>query len=145
MVCIICFCCFNFHSHTHSFYCSERATKTGGLWNLLYICHKPEPLGMEFKYIVDGTTIRGTILWLQIQEYKHLMCALEYKHNIGGTVMCVMRCVTKISNFAHHWQDEIESVHTPYLFFGDSWFGSIKALSSVILNFLFLVILLVFL
>ena len=73
----------------------------------------------------------GTMLWLEIQEGKDRMRALEYTHDLGGTAACVTRGVTKVSHFAHHGQREIEAVDTPYLFFGDSWFGSVKAASNV--------------
>jgi len=106
-----------------------RTTKTGGLPNLLYVCRKPELLGTEFKNIVDGMIV--TMIWLEIQEVEHRMRALEYTHDLGGTAACVMRGVTKVSHFAHHRQHEIESVDTPYLLFGDSWFGSVKAVSNV--------------
>jgi len=72
-----------------------------------------------------------TMLWLGIQEGKDRMRALEYTHDLGGTAACVMRGVTKVSHFAHHGQREIEAVDTPYLFFGDSWFGSVKAASNL--------------
>ena len=59
------------------------------------------------------------------------MRTLEYTHDTGGIEACVMRGVTKVSHFAHHGQREIESVNTPYLFFGDSLFGSVKVASNM--------------
>ena len=59
------------------------------------------------------------------------MRALEYMYDLGGTSACVMRGVTEVSHFAHHGQIKIESIDTPYLLFGDSWFGSVKAASNV--------------
>ena len=48
-----------------------RTTKTGKLPNISYIQRKPEPLGTEFKCIVDGFT--GIMLWLEVQEGKERM------------------------------------------------------------------------
>jgi len=84
---------------------------------------------MEFKNIVDG--MKETILWLEIQEGKHRIRALEYTHDPGGTVACIMRGVTQVSHFPHHGQSQIESIDTPYLFFSGSWFGSVKASYNV--------------
>ena len=56
-----------------STYC--RTTATGGLPNISFIKRKPEPLGTEFKNIVDGLTVQ--ILWLEIQEGKDRMKTKE--------------------------------------------------------------------
>ena len=59
------------------------------------------------------------------------MRALECTHYLGGAAACVMRGVTGVSHFSHHGQSQIESIDTPYLFFGESWFGSVKVASNV--------------
>lgn len=102
-----------------------RTKKAGNLPNLSYIQRKSEPLGTEFKNIVDGMT--WTMIWLEIQEGKHWMRHLIYTHDLSGIVACVI----KVSHFSHHGQREIESVDTPYLFYGYSWCGSIKVASRV--------------
>ena len=53
-----------------------RTTKTGTLPNLSYVARKPEPLGTEFKNIVDGVT--GVLLWLEIQEGKQRMSTKSF-------------------------------------------------------------------
>ena len=54
---------FNFFTHF-----LIRTTKTGDLPNISYVLRKPEPLGTEFKNVVDGMT--GNMLWLELQEGK---------------------------------------------------------------------------
>jgi len=53
-----------------------RTTKTGNLPNLLYVKRKLDPLGTEFKNIVDEMT--GAMLWLEIQEDKVRMFTKEH-------------------------------------------------------------------
>ncbi len=53
-------------NHTSFFLPSFRTTATGGLPNLSFITRKPEPLGTEFKILVDGFS--GQMIWLEIQE-----------------------------------------------------------------------------
>ena len=66
----------------------HRTTKTGTLPNISFIKRKPEPLGTEFKNIVDG--ISGNMVWLEIQEGKDRMKDKEY-HNLGSTIACSLR------------------------------------------------------
>ena len=107
-----------------------RTTKIGGLPNLSFVACKPEPLGTEFKNIVDG--MNGAMLWLKIQEGKKRMQQREYTQDLGGTAACVMRGVTEATNFKHRPDINIEdNDNTPYLFLGDSWFGSVKPTANV--------------
>ena len=55
-----------------------------------YIKRKPEPLGTEFKNLVDG--LSGQMVWLEIQEGVDRMSKKEFS-NLGGTVACVIRGV----------------------------------------------------
>ena len=66
-----------------------RTTKTGGLPNLSYIARKPKPLGTEFKNIVDGMS--GVMMWLEIQEGKNRMRALEHTEARGDRSVCIER------------------------------------------------------
>ena len=59
------------------------------------------------------------------------MRALEYTHDLVGTSVCVMRGITEVSHPPHHGLSKIESIDTPHLFFGNSWFGSVKAACNV--------------
>jgi len=122
------------HTYIILLFASFRTTKTGGLPNLSFVARKPEPLGTEFKNIVDGMT--GAMLWLEIQEGKERMRQREYTQDLGGTAACVLRGVKDTAHFKHHPDNDIEdNDDTPYLFFGDSWFGSVKAAANVkILN-----------
>ena len=73
-----------------------RTTKTGGLPNISYIKRKPEPLGTEFKNVVDG--IAGNIIWLEIQEGKERMKNKQFQ-NLGSTAACTLRGVCATRNF----------------------------------------------
>jgi len=108
----------------------KRTTKTGGLPHLSFIARKPEPLGTEFKNLVDGVT--GAMLWLEIQEGKERMKKKQFQ-NMGSTAACVMRGVAACgSTFMNLPIIETEErIHEPRLFFGDSWFGSVKAAVEV--------------
>ena len=87
---------------------------------------QPEPLGTEFKNLVDA--YNGQMMWLKVMEGKERMRKTEYTSEFGVTVGCVMRGVKHVEEFA-------ENTHLPNrgprLFFGDSWFGSVKAACQV--------------
>ena len=109
-----------------------RTTKTGNLPNLSYIKRKPEPLGTEFKNIVDGLT--GSMLWMEIQEGKLRMANKEHQ-DLGSTCACVLRGVAETSKYKSFpieddTQDTAEQ-DRKRLYFGDSWFGSVKAVANV--------------
>ena len=99
---------------------------------------KPEPLGTEFKTIVDG--LSGIMLWLEVQEGKERMSKLAHTKELGGAAACVVRGVEAMQD--HQYIDDLDlDLHSnddnapqekkPFLFFADSWFGSIKAVSEV--------------
>ena len=52
---------------------------------------KPEPLGSEFKNIVDG--LSGEMVWLELQEGKNRMATKEYQQELDTTAACVLRGV----------------------------------------------------
>ena len=65
---------------------------------------KPEPLGKEFKNLVDAYS--GQIMWLEVMEGKERMCKTEYTSEFGVIVACVMRGVKYVKEFA-------ENTHLP--------------------------------
>ena len=87
---------------------------------------KPEPLGTEFKNLVDAYS--GQMMWLEVMEGKERMRKIEYTSEFGVTVGCVMRGVKHVEEFA-------KNTHLPgrgpRLCYGDSCFGSVKVASQV--------------
>ena len=69
-----------------------------------YIKRKPEPLGTEFKNLVDG--LSGQMIWLEIQEGVDRMSKKEFS-NLGGTVACVIRGVKASQDLQHIPLDEL--------------------------------------
>lgn len=107
-----------------------RTSKTRGLPNLSFVVCKFEPLGTDFKNILDGMT--GAMFRSEVQEGKEKMQQCEYTKDLGGTAACVMRGVTEAANFKHHPDINIEdNDDIPYLFIVDSFFGSMKAAANV--------------
>jgi len=102
-----------------SFGLIERTTKTVRLPHLSFIVRKPEPLGTEFKNLVDGVT--GTMLWLEIQEGKERIKKKQFQ-NMGSTAACVMRGVKACGSTFMNLPiiETKERIHEPRLFFGDS-------------------------
>jgi len=79
--------------------------------------------------MVDGMT--GAMLWLEIQEGKFRMTTKEHQV-LGSTAACVLRGVQateKLTRFPTV-HDEGEEV-SQRLYYGDSWFGSVKAVAAV--------------
>ena len=99
--------------------------------NLLYVARKLEPLGTEFKTLVEG--LCGNLLWLEVQEGKHRMNSKKYQE-LGGTDACVMGGATSCGNFLLYMVDSCDDGDLPAstkLFFGDSWFGSVNSLAAL--------------
>ena len=90
---------------------------------------KPEPLGTEFKNLVDG--FQGDLVWKEIMEGKERMSKKEYS-GLGGTAACVMRGVTATQDmdFIPNDQEE-DNADKKRLYYGDSWFGSVKTAENV--------------
>ena len=59
---------------------------------------KPEPLGTEFKNLVDG--LSGHLVWFEIQEGKERMKKKEFS-NLGGTAACVIRGIKASQDLKH--------------------------------------------
>ena len=89
---------------------------------------KPEPLGTEFKNLVDAYS--GLMLWLEVMEGKERMHKKEHTKEVGVTAACVMRGVKHTEEFKIADSTYLLSSQ-PRLFFGDSWFGSVKAACQV--------------
>ena len=135
-----------------------RQTKTGDLPNLSYIARKPEPLGTEFKVVVDG--ISGCMSSIEIQEGKERMKKKEFNKDLGTTAGCVMRMIDELKhqakvNLPGDWNEWVDpSAQEPEaapsqdgsdlvseisdqialdapteIWLGDSWFGSVKSVA----------------
>ena len=96
--------------------------------HLSFIARKPEPLGTEFKNLVDGLT--GEMLWMEVQEGKDRM-KLKPHQNLGSTAACVLRGVETTCNFSTFPNLPSDTANSKRLYFGDSWFGSVKATLAV--------------
>ena len=94
-----------------------------------------EPLGTKYQNIGDG--ISGVMLWLETQEGKERMRS-KYSQNMGSTDASTLRGViaTFNSEFLQYTepQDEPEDKPRQRLFLGDSWFGSLKTVKSIMPN-----------
>ena len=115
-----------------------RTTKSGNLPNLSYVQRKPEPLGTEFKNLVDGMV--GDLCWLEVQEGKERMSKKQYHMSLGACSATVMRGVVDSSSSVpiplgveRPMVDNDGSEGTNYkkLFLGDSWFGSVRSCLEV--------------
>ena len=79
----------------------------------------------------------SVMMWLEIQEGTSRMRALEHMQVLGGTTGCVLRGINAMCTFTHHIQEltmedgeEINS-RSPFLYFTDSCFGSVKYASNM--------------
>lgn len=103
-----------------------RKGKTGGLPNISYIQRKPEPLGTEFKSLACSVT--GIMLYLEIQRGKDEMLKWSRMHReLGATTSCTLRAVIDTENCGQNCE-----THRKNLFYGDSWFSSVKTADAVI-------------
>ena len=104
----------------------NRTTKSSTLPNLSFIMRKPELMGFEFKNLVDAYS--GQMMWSEAMKGKEGKRKTEYTSEFGVTVGCVMRGVKHVEEFA-------KNTHLlgrgPRLFFGESWFGSVKTAYQV--------------
>ena len=89
---------------------------------------KQEPLGTEFKTLVDAYS--GQMLWLEVMEGKERMRGKKYTKEFGVTASCVMRGVEHLEKFEFTDCAYLPSIR-PRLFFGDLWFGSVKVTCQV--------------
>ena len=76
----------------------------------------------------------GALLLLEIQEGKKRMRRKPYQE-LGSTAACVLRGTVGCGDFVSLLQnlDDVDGDMTPSpkLFLGDSWFGSINALTAI--------------
>ena len=105
-----------------------RTTKTGKLPNTSYIHRRPEPLGIEFKCVVDDFS--GIKLWMEIQEGKERMKMKEFS-NLGGTAACSIRGVKATREFKNLAVDNFSIYEPKRCYYCNSWFGSVKAISNI--------------
>jgi Transposase IS4 len=97
-----------------------RKDKNGGLPNISFIKRKPKPLGTEFKSVACGKT--GIMLQLEIQRGKNEMpLRSKYFREHGATSSCALRAAHDTANCGQR-----DDVHQPNIFYGDSWFASVK-------------------
>ena len=75
---------------------------------------KPEPLGSEFKDIVDG--VSGEMVWLELQEGKNRMATKPWQDRLGATAACVLRGVIATADCT----PRPESFEAGKLYLGDS-------------------------
>lgn len=69
----------------------------------------------------------GIILYLEIQEGKKLMAPKPFNHELGATAGCTFR-LAKAIQYAGETAEraQAESSKKPLIYYGDSWFGSLK-------------------
>ena len=101
--------------------------------NLSFVKRKPEPLGTEFKCVVDA--LSGAMLWLEIQEGKERMANKEHQ-NLGSTAGCTLRGVCATQDFMFFPSSEVrreeeKDERRQWVFYADSWFGSVKTVANI--------------
>ena len=78
----------------------------------------------------------GKILWIEIQESNMRMSTKDYQ-SLGSTAARMIRGVQFTANLisiVHEDRHDTDHTHDrQILYFGDSWFGSIKSVSEVAL------------
>jgi len=95
---------------------------TGNLPHLLFILHKPENLGTEFKAV--ACPITRIILFLEIQKGHETMQQALYSLQCGVTAAYVLHLVEG------SMKQQQESV-TQQLYFGNLWFASVVCVTEL--------------
>ena len=90
-----------------------------GLPHQSWIPRKPEPLGVESKTVADVES--GILLYIELQEGKHRMQAMEYTETYQATTACTLRC-------CKNWFKSNAAV------IGDSWFASVQTAVALAAN-----------
>eukprot|EP00560_Eucampia_antarctica_P004831 CAMPEP_0197843006 /NCGR_PEP_ID=MMETSP1437-20131217/47071_1 /TAXON_ID=49252 ORGANISM="Eucampia antarctica, Strain CCMP1452" /NCGR_SAMPLE_ID=MMETSP1437 /ASSEMBLY_ACC=CAM_ASM_001096 /LENGTH=108 /DNA_ID=CAMNT_0043452979 /DNA_START=700 /DNA_END=1026 /DNA_ORIENTATION=- len=102
---------------------------------------KPEPLGAEFKCIVDG--LLGNMIWLKICESKDRMRTKYFVRDLGSKTACTLQGVTYVRELDFlSVSDDVEQnskveVETnpsdtkKRMWLGDSWFGSVRTAANI--------------
>lgn len=89
---------------------------------------KPKPLGTEFKTLADAKT--GVMIALDICEGAEAMQKKDLSKELGITAATTLRLVEEGKQHTEcHSQDE--DTRPKNIFFGDSWFGSVKVAAQV--------------
>ena len=77
---------------------------------------------------MDG--LSGVMLWIEIQEGKERMRKKEFSE-LGGTAACTIRGVNATREFKDLPNDDLTLDEPKRCYYGDSWFGSVKAISNI--------------
>ena len=89
---------------------------------------KPKPLCTEFKTLADAKT--GVMIALDICEGAEAMQKKDLSKELGITAATTLRLVEEGKQHTEcHSQDE--DTRPKNIFFGDSWFGSVKVAAQV--------------
>ena len=96
-------------------------TAKGNLPRLSYIFRKPEPLGTEFKTV--SWSVRGPLLFIEVQIGKEGMKHSKYQQEIGSTAACTKIIMEATKGIG---QKSIKGGTNDFFLF-DSWFASKKA------------------
>ena len=70
------------------------------------------------------------MLWIEIQEGKERMRKKEFSE-LGGTAACTIRVVKATREFKDLPVDDLSVDEPKRCFYGNSWFGSVKAISNI--------------
>ena len=99
--------------------------KDGNLPNISYIMRKPEPLGTELKTVASIGS-NGPLIYAEIQEGKLGMRNKSFFSTYGATSSCVLRLVQGTKDNGQKPDPVVRN-----LFYGDSWFASLKTAVAV--------------
>ena len=99
--------------------------KTGNLPNISYILRKPEPLGTELKTVASKGS-NGPMIYAEVQEGKEGMKHKPYFNTYGATSACVLRLSKGTKDNGQLHDKDVRN-----LFYGDSWFASLKTAVAV--------------
>ena len=100
-------------------------SKTGNLPNISFILRKPKNLGTELKTVASKGA-NGPMLHAEIQEDKMGMKNKLHFNTYGATSSCVLRLAKATKNCGQKPDMNINN-----LFYGDSWFASLKTAAAV--------------
>ena len=102
-----------------------QTSKTGNLPNISFILRKPEDLGTELK-AVASTSCNGPMIHLEVQEGKEGMRNKSFFATHGITTACVLRMAKATKHNGNRQDPTVTN-----LFYGDSWFSSLKTAVAV--------------
>ena len=99
--------------------------KTGNLPNISFILRKPEPLGTELKTVASKGS-NGPMIYAEVQEGKEAMKQKAFFNTYGATSACVLRLGKGTKDLG-----QLHDVSIRNLYYGDSWFASLKTAVAV--------------